>query len=550
MSTDASTPTSKKAISLPEFDPLRFNFWVKQVTLTLKLHNLFSIVDGTEQDPFPDAQEPFEGLEEEQKQSVKAWRHRHTQAHEALMWAIQKTPAESEVFSSNNAIDIWKGLKDTYGFKSVMTATLAEGNYTAFCKSPTSTMREHIAQFEHLLQEHEYHRLTTDPIQFAYKNVALMNSICLTNNPDTDKWQTWFNSIQDTLDQTPFPTLCAKLRAYAERGNQQILIPSTIQPADSSQPGSGTTIQVNKLEKCISNDGNRRGIRRGRGGYRGNHGNRDNRGRPPYDNKQSRGQGREQGQNQSQNCGKGNRGNDNNRYNGNSNNGNRDRFPKCRHCGRTNHYENDCWFKNGRKRDDDDNWGYNNRHNESNHVVYSSVQSVNSPYIWVYDTGSNTHLHNDHSRFHHYQPFEHRESVFGVGGRQSNALGRGSIVMSDPNGNKYFVKDVLYVPNADKPILSVAKAIRQGLIPMFKPNSEFLLSAHSNDFVLQGNTIDDILYIYEAQTPHITNAVTTRAHKRKTMADEQNVDAVEDSYFDQNEPIRERHLSETPSSSP
>src|SRR5579859_2593290 len=122
MSTDAPS-TSKKTIRLPEFDPLRYNFWVKQVTLTLKLHNLFSIVDGTEKDPFLEAQEPFESLEEEQKQSVKAWRHRHTQAHEALMWAIQKTPAESEVFSSNNAIDIWKGLKDTYGFKSMISAT-------------------------------------------------------------------------------------------------------------------------------------------------------------------------------------------------------------------------------------------------------------------------------------------------------------------------------------------------------------------------------------------------------------------------------------------
>ena len=57
MSTDAPS-MSKKTIRLPEFDPLRYNFWVKQVTLMLKLHNLFSIVDGTEKDPFPEAQEP------------------------------------------------------------------------------------------------------------------------------------------------------------------------------------------------------------------------------------------------------------------------------------------------------------------------------------------------------------------------------------------------------------------------------------------------------------------------------------------------------------
>src|SRR5271155_2026327 len=167
------------------------------------------------------------------------------------MNSIQKTPAESEVFSSSSAIEIWAGLKRTYGFKSVMTAALAEGNYTSFRKSPTSTMREHIAQFERLLQEHEYHRLTNEPIHSSYKNVALMNSICLISNNDTDKWQTWFNSSQDTLDDMLFPVLCAKLRAYAEGENKMFKSASTAHPADKSSISTCNTapVEANSLEK-------------------------------------------------------------------------------------------------------------------------------------------------------------------------------------------------------------------------------------------------------------------------------------------------------------
>ena len=252
---------NNKSIRLPAFDPLRYNFWAKQVSLTFQLHKLLDIVEGRETDSFPDAQEPYENLNNNEKKTVRIWRHRHTQAHEALMNSIQKTPAESEVFSSSSAIEIWAGLKRTYGFKSVMTAALAEGNYTSFRKSPTSTMREHIAQFERLLQEHEYHRLTNEPIHSAYKNVALMNSICLTNNNDTDKWQTWFNSSQDTLDDMPFPVLCAKLRAYAERGNQMFQSASTAQPADKSSISTGNTapVEANSLEKRMYQNSDRGG---------------------------------------------------------------------------------------------------------------------------------------------------------------------------------------------------------------------------------------------------------------------------------------------------
>jgi len=542
---------NNKSIRLPAFDPLRYNFWAKQVSLTFQLHKLLDIVEGRETDSFPDAQEPYENLNNNEKKTVRIWRHRHTQAHEALMNSIQKTPAESEVFSSSSAIEIWAGLKRTYGFKSVMTAALAEGNYTSFRKSPTSTMREHIAQFERLLQEHEYHRLTNEPIHSAYKNVALMNSICLTNNNDTDKWQTWFNSSQDTLDDMPFPVLCAKLRAYAERGNQMFQSASTAQPADKSSISTGNTapVEANSLEKRMYQNSDRGGGRRGRGGYRGKYRGHDRGGRNRHGKQAGRGRSRS-----------GNRSGHSRGFE----NGGREKNAKCRHCGRTNHPEEDCWFKNGRTDDRDRNdrdrdpWGYNSRReHQTNVVIYSSVRQTADPHTWVYDTGSNAHIQPFKNRIQNYKPFEMQEAVYGVGGRQSKALGIGSVTMTDPQGRKYAVQEVLYVPDAEKPILSMAKALRQGLTPIFKEGGEFLLSARSNSFTLQGNTIDDILYVYEVETPHQTFAVETRAQKQKMLVhdedeDEEDFDSDSDySVPDQSPPISDHQVSpSTPSSNP
>lgn len=390
--TNGEKDENNKSIRLPAFDLLRYNFWAKQVSLTFQLYKLLDIVEGRETDSFPDAQEPFENLTNNEKKTVRAWRHRHTQAHEALMNSIQKTPIESEVFRSSSAVEIWAGLKRTYGFKSVMIAALAEGNYTSFRKAPNSTMREHIAQFEHLLQEHEYHRLTNEPIHSAYKNVTLMNSICLTSNPDTDKWQTWFSSFQDTLGDMPFPFLCAKLRAYAERGNQMFQSASTAQPTDTSSTATGNSVpaQANSIQKRISPNNDRGNGRRGRGGYRGNycgHGGGCNR----HDKQTGGSRGR------SRNRGSHNRGYEN---------GGKEKNAKCRHCGRTNHPEEDCWFKNGRTddrdRNDRDPWGYNNRReHQANVVIYSSVRQTADPHTWVYDTGSNAHI----------QPFKNRIST-------------------------------------------------------------------------------------------------------------------------------------------
>ena len=116
-------------------------------------------------------------------------------------------------------------------------------------------MKEHIHQFEHLLQEHEYHCLINEPLYFAYQNVVFMNSICLTNNPDMDKWQNWFNSIQDTLNDMAFLVLCAKLRAYVEHGNQIFQSASSAQPSNMTfTPSTYNTIpvQTNSLQKRLS----------------------------------------------------------------------------------------------------------------------------------------------------------------------------------------------------------------------------------------------------------------------------------------------------------
>jgi hypothetical protein len=44
-------------------------------------------------------------------------------------------------------------------------------------------------------------------------------------------------------------------------------------------------------------------------------------------------------------------------------------------------------------------------------------------------------------------------------------------MLTDPQGNRFVLKEVLYVPEAEKPIMSLAKAKRQGLLADFDKDS-------------------------------------------------------------------------------
>jgi len=75
------------------------------------------------------------------------------------------------------------------------------------------------------------------------------------------------------------------------------------------------------------------------------------------------------------------------------------------------------------------------------------------------------------SRLQDYKEFDSARAVSGVSRHESRAEGIGSVMLTDPQGNRFVLKEVLYVPEAEKPIMSLAKAKRQGLLADFDKDS-------------------------------------------------------------------------------
>jgi len=351
-----------RTVKISTFDPKQYAFWVTATQLTFGRHNLFNIVEGLEPNPFPDDNEPFENLNPQQRRTVRDWHIRHDKAHEALIYAIENTPAQGVAFGSRSAMEIWQRLREAFGFRSVMSAASAEGALNVFRKTPNSTMREHITKWEDLLQQYEYHRLPNDPPKSsASKNVTIMNSIILTNNPDTDKWKNWFNSMQNDLETIPTATLVARLNAFDDSERQQQQINAIIAPPE---PTANPPVQANTLQDRITDNNRGNGRGRGRGGYRGSYRGRGGY-RGGYSNRGGRGNGR--GNNRGSNRGNrgwrrgGNRGNEN---------GERRNSGKCSYCGLNGHTDENCgrklWYTQQRpqsKETGNDPWTYRNEVN-------------------------------------------------------------------------------------------------------------------------------------------------------------------------------------------
>jgi hypothetical protein len=155
--------------------------------------------------------------------------------------------------------------------------------------------------------------------------------------------------------------------------------------------------------------------------------------------------------------------------------------------------------------------------------------------------------------------------VTGLGGRSVSARGSGSVTLTDQMGNKYTIKNVLYVPDHDSNLLSMMQLQRQGLNFAFKPydysfSGAFSLSSRTTAFQLDGEAVDDILYTREASTPPPTPpralVVTTRKRAREIMEEENQDENQDENSSVSNEidqPIRRRRLatsSDSETSSP
>jgi hypothetical protein len=110
-------------------------------------------------------------------------------------------------------------------------------------------------------------------------------------------------------------------------------------------------------------------------------------------------------------------------------------------------------------------------------------------------------------------------------------------------GNKYTIKNVLYVPDHDSSLLSMMQLQKQGLNFAFESDDDnsgaFSLSSRTTAFRLDGKAVDDILYTREASTPPRALAVTTRKRAREIQSSRE--EEVEEEEDDEN--LQEENVS-------
>ena len=143
-------------------------------------------------------------------------------------------------------------------------------------------------------------------------------------------------------------------------------------------------------------------------------------------------------------------------------------------------------------------------------------------HVWIVDSAANTHIQPYRERFSRFTLFTSPQTVTGVGNTIVSAYGTGSVILTDNDQRHFTVENVLYVPDAKMPILSMFKLQRQGLYTRQLQHA-FKLSTSTNNFCLLGQTHDDILRVAESYQNRPSYSLTALLTTRLQAARESQV---------------------------
>lgn len=147
-------------------------------------------------------------------------------------------------------------------------------------------------------------------------------------------------------------------------------------------------------------------------------------------------------------------------------------------------------------------------HSYSAHVSYflnpsfsialqSAFISPNS-YEWTVDTHANICLINRLDRLHNYTTFKESGEIRGLDDKLECVIGIDSILLSDPLGYKYTIKNTLYVPSSECQILSICQLIDAKINMEFISGiKNFTLQAINSPFKFHDFSRDNLLFVNE-----------------------------------------------------
>jgi gag-polypeptide of LTR copia-type len=468
---------NEKTITLKQFQPDGYLIWKMQAEATFRVHGLLEIIKGTEKHPVNKESENGGDTEmamtEAEIDQIHEYERRHDRAYQALINSLDTADA-IKVYTLTSAHEIWMRLEQEYGQISEIRRTTALHELYSLRKDQATSMDDHIRKFTKLQMMADYHRPPTNPpMNREDINLIFMTSL-------GDKWKVYRQAMGTRVTAMTTAQLFAEIRALEteDKGDEKEEKPAgEVLMTKGQHPGAGRTKQKHRNGKPYDRN-NKKGKKRWHPGMKG--------------------------------------------------------YKKCDFCEKEGHLEADCFKK--RCQDNNNSSNHNSSKNEDSHgsgpgfgnygnfamciKVLSSThkrKANDDEHGWIIDSAANINLTPHKNRLKRYSEFAKPQKVSGLGGSLSDAHGVGYVTLRDEEGRTHGGIRVLYVPDAEYPILSLMNLRQTGLDFQFTGEETFTLAAKGG-FNLSGYSEDNILHIRDS-CRLVSLMMTTRgAKKRRTEA--------------------------------
>jgi reverse transcriptase-like protein/integrase-like protein/Pol polyprotein/LTR polyprotein gag-polypeptide-like protein len=561
----AEETTNERKITLREFKAQSYKVWEMATKAHLQVHGLFGILDGTDPDPRPrdDDGRILAPLGPTISTQYEKWKHNEERTRDAIIRCLPDAELLKLEDVQHDVAAMWKRLHDEYGRSSNLEYVRASNELTTLKKDDKTTINDHIDKFEKLVHEVNYNKPSgTTKMEDAVVNLKFLNTL-MVDKSTSEKWETFINAKGPQLESMTTQQLYAEVRVNAGRAKPVEAIPNEVKAlrTEFQQSFAALNTRIDSFQRNSNgNGGHGRNRGRGRGGNRG--GTRGHDGNNGGSNGSFNGRGR----------------------GGRRGNNRRSKFPydtnkSCEIHGRG-HSTDECIVLKRRARDRESQSLSGNQHNRLNgrygdyrpnfnrqnqpnfnghftadvtrmSVRSTQVRHTSDPYAWIIDTAANAFITPFKNRLQNYRDFNEGVQVAGFNGKPEIAKGFGSITLTDRNNSTITLNDVVYVPECPDQIISLMKLRREYRATFdFTGVETFKISLPNGAFFL-GESVNDILHIWELPTLR-TSAVMTRSVHRKRQIEEVDGDTLQDDGPNQNndQPIGSLHSPRARSAPP
>lgn len=213
----------------------------------------------------------------------------------------------------------------------------------------------------------------------------------------------------------------------------------------------------------------------------------------------------------------------------------RQKGPRCYHCGKFGHIKRNCdryaeaeermdsrperkSFKQKANQVEVRRGDSSNSDNESIGLLVREALSAGSGQTWIVDSGATCHMCNNKKMFTNFTSLKQPLEVALGDGHVLQAVGRGIVALvtelSDKKTKKCNLHDVLYVPKLSYNLLSVSKATEDGKMTKFVEDGCQVLDANEK-LIAVGKKVGSLYYLDCRSGRQWTNTAKSRSHETR-----------------------------------